>query len=208
MPRPHVTYPSKRALDIAGACVLLLIFLPAILCIAWLIKKQAGAPIIYKQERVGLNGVPFWVLKFRTMITNADEVLTQLLANNEDIRKEWLVARKLKNDPRITQVGLFLRKTSLDELPQLINVLRGEMSLVGPRPVIAEELEYYEADKPAYLSVRPGLTGAWQISGRNDISYAERVRMDVNYVNNPSFLEDLTILVRTISVVLFKRGAY
>lgn len=214
-PAPHTQsgYLSKRALDVVGASLLTLIFSPVIVVVAGLIWKQTGRPVIYRQERVGRNGRPFQVLKFRTMVNNADEVLACLLASDAEASQEWLATRKLKNDPRITHVGGFLRKTSLDELPQLFNVFKGDMSLVGPRPIDAEELSYYGQFAcgqfaAAYLSAKPGITGEWQVSGRSDISYQERVQLDTDYISNPGVARDISVLMRTVAVVLFGRGAY
>jgi len=176
--------------------------------IACLIYRQSGAPIFYQQARVGRDGKSFKVYKFRSMVQNADAVLKELLANDPALREEWAATQKLRNDPRITTIGHFLRKTSLDELPQLLNVLKGEMSLVGPRPIVTEELAHYGKHAASYLAARPGLTGPWQVSGRNDVSYAERVRLDVEYVSQPSMIRDFDVLLRTVGVVLFRRGAY
>lgn len=210
MPFSHTGagYPAKRLLDVLGASALTVTFSPVIVGVACLILKEAGAPVIYQHERVGLNGKPFKVLKFRTMVRDADVVLKKLLAESESARQEWAATHKLKNDPRVTAIGRFLRKTSLDELPQLLNVLKGEMSLVGPRPIVADELAHYGEHSGSYLSARPGLTGPWQVSGRNDVSYAERVKLDVEYIAQPSVAKDVEVLLRTIAVVLFRRGAY
>ena len=199
---------AKRAMDILGAGALLLLALPAFLVIAALVRRDGGR-VFYAHERVGRGGRLFGCLKFRSMVTDADRRLADLLARDPAARAEWESSRKLKNDPRVTWIGRLLRATSLDELPQLINVLRGDMSLVGPRPVQAAELAtFYGAAAQHYASVRPGITGPWQVSGRNDTSYAQRVALDVAYVTHPSLLADVKILLRTPVVVLARRGAY
>jgi lipopolysaccharide/colanic/teichoic acid biosynthesis glycosyltransferase len=199
---------AKRALDILGAGALLLLALPAFLVIAALVKLDGGRAF-YAHERVGRDGRLFGCLKFRSMVMDADRRLAALLATDADARAEWEASRKLKNDPRVTWIGRVLRATSLDELPQLINVLKGEMSLVGPRPVQASELAaYYGAAAQHYMAVRPGITGPWQISGRSDTSYAQRVALDVAYATQPSLVTDVKILLRTPAAVLARRGAY
>jgi len=198
----------KRAMDIAGAGALLLFCLPVFAVLAVLIRADGG-PALYGHERVGLGGRRFACLKFRSMVTDSAERLAALLASDPAARAEWEATRKLKHDPRVTRIGRFLRATSLDELPQLINVLRGEMSLVGPRPVPAAELEAeYGAAAGHYMSVRPGITGLWQVSGRSDTTYAKRVALDVHYAVNPSLWQDIRILLKTPAVVLLRRGAY
>jgi exopolysaccharide production protein ExoY len=199
---------AKRALDILGASLLLLAALPAFLVIAVLVRMDGGSPF-YAHERVGRGGRLFGCLKFRSMVADADKRLAALLERDPAARAEWDATRKLKNDPRVTWVGRFLRASSLDELPQIINVLKGDMSLVGPRPVQASELAaYYGAAAQHYMSVRPGITGPWQVSGRSDTSYAQRVALDVAYVTRPSLLRDVAILLRTPMAVLARRGAY
>jgi lipopolysaccharide/colanic/teichoic acid biosynthesis glycosyltransferase len=198
----------KRALDILGAGGLLLLALPVFLVIAALVRQDGGS-VFYAHRRVGRGGRMFGCLKFRSMVVDADRRLADLLDRDPVARAEWDATRKLKNDPRVTAIGRFLRATSLDELPQLINVLKGEMSLVGPRPVLAAELSaFYGAAAQHYLSVLPGITGPWQISGRNDTSYAQRVALDVAYATQPSLLTDVKILLRTPLAVLARRGAY
>lgn len=205
--RPSGLYPryGKRAVDIAGALVLSLVFSPLILLLVLGLQWQRG-PLFFGHPRVGRGGQVFTCLKFRTMVPDADRRLAQLLASDPEARAEWDSSRKLTHDPRITRIGHFLRRTSLDELPQLLNVLRGEMSLVGPRPVTQSELEMYGPARSAYLSLRPGLTGQWQVSGRNDLSYAARVSLDEAYARKPSLLTDLSILMRTALVVLGATG--
>jgi lipopolysaccharide/colanic/teichoic acid biosynthesis glycosyltransferase len=204
MLRPAV----KRAMDILGAGALLLAALPVFLVIAALVKLDGGK-VFYAHERVGRGGRLFGCLKFRSMVADSDRRLAALLATDPAARAEWDATRKLKNDPRVTMIGRFLRASSLDELPQIINVLKGDMSLVGPRPVQASELAaFYGAAAQHYMAVRPGITGPWQVSGRSDTSYAQRVALDVAYVTHPSILADVKILLRTPAAVLARRGAY
>jgi lipopolysaccharide/colanic/teichoic acid biosynthesis glycosyltransferase len=199
---------AKRAMDIAGAATLLLLCLPVFLALAALVRMDGGSAF-YAHPRVGRGGRLFGCLKFRSMVVDSDRRLAELLERDPAARAEWDATRKLRHDPRVTWVGRFLRATSLDELPQLINVVKGEMSLVGPRPVIMAELTtYYGAAAGHYLAVRPGLTGPWQVSGRSDTSYAQRVALDVGYVTRPSLLTDVKILLRTPLAVIARRGAY
>ncbi|HNA20830.1 MAG TPA: sugar transferase, partial [Agitococcus sp.] len=170
--------------------------------------KQTDGDAFFGHQRIGANGNPFPCYKFRTMVKNSAEVLDELLKNDAQAKAEWEAEFKLKNDPRITQIGHVLRRTSLDELPQLWNVLRGEMSLVGPRPVVQAELIKYGDDVDYYLHVKPGMTGLWQVSGRNDVDYETRVALDAWYVRNWSLWNDLVILLKTVKVVLARDGAY
>ena len=181
---------------------------PILLAVAIWIYKDSPGPVIFKHTRIGKNGKPFPCYKFRSMCVDAKEKLAELLEDDTEARAEWERDFKLKNDPRITKSGAFLRKTSLDELPQIFNVLRGEMSLVGPRPIIQEELERYGEHAADYLMVKPGITGMWQVSGRSDIDYAERVSLDSWYVRNWSVWLDIMLLWRTFDVVLRRKGAY
>jgi Undecaprenyl-phosphate galactose phosphotransferase WbaP len=199
--------PAKRVVDVAGAIVLAAVFSPLILAIAILMRREGGS-IIYKHRRIGRDGRAFECLKFRTMVPNADQVLRELLERDLAIKAEWVRDHKLRCDPRVTRLGRFLRRTSLDELPQLWNVMRGEMSLVGPRPVVREELLRYGRNVRAYLSAKPGITGLWQVKGRNDTDYRRRVVLDTYYVRNQNLLLDLYILVKTTRVVLGGSGAY
>jgi lipopolysaccharide/colanic/teichoic acid biosynthesis glycosyltransferase len=195
-------------MDVAGSLALLLLTCPIMLALL-LLARLDGGPAFYVHRRIGRGGAPFGCIKFRTMVPDADRRLAELLARDPAARAEWRATRKLKADPRITRVGRVLRRTSLDELPQLINVLKGEMSLVGPRPVVQAELEtLYGPAAPLYLSVRPGLTGPWQVSARSDGDYAGRVALDAAYVRNPSIVADIAILLRTVGAVLRRRGAY
>ena len=199
----------KRAFDLFGAMCGLLVLSPLLTYVMWRIKQEGGpGAIFFGHVRVGMNGVPFKCWKFRTMVHNSQEVLEHLLATDPQARAEWDTDFKLKNDPRITKIGAFLRKTSLDEIPQLWNVICGEMSLVGPRPIIDAEIERYGDKVDFYLEARPGLTGLWQVSGRNDTSYAERVALDAWYVKNWNLWYDIAIVCKTIKTVVSGRGAY
>ena len=194
-------------LNQAVALLLLCALSPLFLIIALFIWQRDGAPILYGHYRVGRGGKLFRCLKFRTMLRDSERLLTDLLRDDANSRAEWKLHQKLLNDPRITPIGRFLRSSSLDELPQLMNVLRGEMLLVGPRPVTVVELTRYGMVRWHYLSVRPGITGLWQISGRNNTTYEERVALDARYVENRSLRSDLGILLRTILVVILRDGA-
>lgn len=206
--RPGSPYaPAKRVLDVIGAIVLAAVFSPLMLAIAVLMRREGGS-IIYKHRRVGRDGQAFECLKFRTMVPNADQVLRELLERDSAINAEWVRDHKLRCDPRVTRLGRFLRRTSLDELPQLWNVMRGEMSLVGPRPVVREELLRYGRNVCTYLSAKPGITGLWQVKGRNDTDYRRRVVLDTYYVKNQNLLLDLYILMMTTRVVVGGAGAY
>lgn len=197
----------KRAFDVVVASLALIILSPLLLTLATIIGLSGGNAI-FGQSRVGQNGSAFKCFKFRSMVSNSQEILTELLANDPVARSEWEQDRKLKNDPRITPFGRFIRRTSLDELPQLFNVLRGDMSLVGPRPVVEDELDYYADKQNLYCLVRPGITGLWQVSGRNDVSYDERVNLDSWYSRNWSLWYDIVIIMKTLKVVLNRAGAY
>jgi exopolysaccharide production protein ExoY len=201
-------YTVKRLLDIIGALIGIILTSPIFMLISviTLFEKTRG-PIVFKQIRIGKNGKKFYIYKFRSMVANADEVLK----SNQILYKKYLENNyKLEpnEDPRITRLGRFLRRTSLDELPQLLNVLRGDMSLVGPRPVVEEELEEYKGKTNAFLSVKPGVTGHWQVSGRSEVGYPERVDLELYYVYNQSLLLDIKILFKTVWIVLLKKGAY
>ncbi|TXI17581.1 MAG: exopolysaccharide biosynthesis protein [Roseateles sp.] len=197
----------ETALHQATAAVLLLLLSPVMLFISLMIWRVDGAPVLFGHYRVGRNGRLFRCLKFRSMRRDADQLLKKLLEENESARMEWQRDQKLANDPRITPIGRFIRKTSLDELPQLINVLRGEMRLVGPRPVTPPELTRYGEVRWHYVSVHPGITGLWQVSGRNQTTYEERVALDRRYVETAHPLTDLRILLRTLYVVVTGHGA-
>jgi Undecaprenyl-phosphate galactose phosphotransferase WbaP len=205
----HVTLKRvcKRGFDIGLAMLLFALLLPLMLGICAWIRAGSSGPILFRQQRIGLRGESFTCLKFRTMAPDADKLLQDLLQKSPEARREWEQSYKLKNDPRITPIGQFLRKTSLDELPQLLNVIVGDMSLVGPRPIVAAETARYGDVLPLYLSVRPGLTGLWQVSGRSDCTYPERVALDEQYVRTWSLWSDFVIVLRTIEVVLSGRGS-
>lgn len=190
-----------------GALILLTLFAPLMAVVAWLIWRKDGNPIFFGHYRVGRDGQMFKCWKFRSMVINSAEMLTELLQNDPVAKAEWDRDQKLTHDPRITPVGAFLRKTSLDELPQLFNVLKGEMRLVGPRPITLGELDRYGEARWHYLNAMPGMTGLWQVSGRSDTTYEERVELDRDYVERRSLWSDAVILVKTIAVVLGKGGA-
>jgi len=197
----------KRIMDVLGSLGIIILLSPVLLYLYFSVKKNGGNAI-YGHPRIGRNGKIFKCLKFRSMVVNSKEVLDELLRTDPEARAEWEKDFKLKNDPRITKIGAFIRKTSLDELPQLFNVLKGEMSLVGPRPIVADELERYQDDVEYYLMAKPGMTGLWQVSGRNDVDYNTRVYFDSWYVKNWSLWNDIAILFKTVNVVLKKDGAY
>ncbi|EYD70333.1 sugar transferase [Limimaricola hongkongensis] len=204
---PAIRYDgfAKRALDLVLALLLLSTLGPIILILC-LIVRLDGGPGLFGHPRIGRDGRSFRCWKIRTMVPNAGERLEQLLASDPKAREEWERDHKLRNDPRVTRLGNFLRETSLDELPQIWNVLTGEMSLIGPRPVTETELERYGSHRPVYLSLRPGVTGLWQVSGRNDTSYDRRVQLDAEYRQRISPRTDLGILLRTVGVVLNRTG--
>lgn len=199
---------AKAVLDYVGATVGLILLSPLFLGIAIVMKLTDPGPIIYRRRVVGVGGKEFDAFKFRTMVINSKEVLEELLARDPRAREEWNKFFKLKDDPRITRVGAFLRKTSIDELPQLFNVLRGEMSLVGPRMITMEEVEKYGKWGLNLHTVKPGITGLWQVTGRSELTYEERVRLDMNYIRNYSIWLDIQILIQTIPAVLMSKGAY
>jgi len=199
---------AKRALDVTFAAIISIAVAPLGLLIALLIKLESRGPALYRQSRIGQAHGRFRVWKFRSMCANADEVLARHLEANPELKAEWQRDHKLKNDPRITRIGRILRKTSLDELPQLLNVLRGEMSLVGPRPIVDGEIQKYGDSFALYRQVVPGLTGLWQVSGRNQTTYRERVELDNYYVRNWSPWLDLYLLARTVKIVVTGYGAY
>lgn len=197
----------KRAFDMVGALLLAVVFSPLIVGILITMRRNGGTAI-FRHRRVGRNGELFECLKFRTMVPDAEQVLRELLSSDRSLREEWDRDHKLRDDPRVTRLGKFLRSTSLDELPQLWNVFKGEMSLVGPRPVTREELLRYGRNMLLYMMVKPGITGLWQVSGRSNTDYRRRVAIDVCYVRNQSVLLDIWILLKTTFVVLGRRGAY
>ncbi len=199
---------TKRFFDVVCAVIGLILLSPFFLITAMLVRLSSRGPVFFGHTRVGQGGKPFKCYKFRTMVANAQEVLEELLANDPEARAQWEAEFKLKNDPRITRIGGFLRKTSLDEFPQLWNVIRGDMSLVGPRPIVSDEVDLYGDKARYFFKVTPGITGLWQVSGRNDIDYDERVMLDEYYAKNWSLWLDIEILIRTFGVVLNRSGAY
>lgn len=207
---PSEKLTGKRLFDIGFSLGVLVLFSPLYAILAGAIALTSGAPIFYIQERVGKNRRRFRCIKFRTMVADADKIVESLLAESPELQQEFAENFKLKNDPRVTRIGKFLRYTSLDEFPQFWNVLRGDMSVVGPRPLVPEELHMYGKAIDKVLTVRPGITGLWQVSGRNDIPYDRRVKIDVYYVNCRNWLLDLWIVARTFGVILFpnNNGAY
>jgi len=199
---------AKRLLDLLLVLFGSLVILPFFLLIILAIRLESRGPAIYRQQRIGKNRRPFYVYKFRTMVANAEELLAELLVKDCDLCAEWEQSHKLKNDPRITRVGRFLRKTSLDELPQFYNIWRGEMSFVGPRPIVEDEVQHYNKVFDLYTQVKPGITGMWQISGRSDTSYDYRVQLDEYYIRHWSIWMDIYILIKTVWKVLKRDGAY
>jgi len=189
-------------MDVSVALIALVLAAPVMLAVALLILVTDGGPAVFSHTRVGFNGKRFACYKFRTMVANSERVLADYLASNPEAAKEWEQNWKFKNDPRITFLGRILRKSSLDELPQLINVLRGEMSCVGPRPVVPDELKRYDSCAIDYLKTRPGLTGLWQVTGRDAMDYPSRVAIDSRYVQEWSLWADVVILVRTVFAVM------
>ncbi|MBR8827023.1 MAG: sugar transferase [Gomphosphaeria aponina SAG 52.96 = DSM 107014] len=201
---------AKRVFDVLFSLCVLIVFLPLYLFLATLIAISSPGPIFYIQERVGKNYQRFGCIKFRTMVNNAHEILESMIAECPEMRQEFEDNFKLKDDPRVTLIGKFLRLTSLDEFPQFWNVLKGDMSVVGPRPLIPDELPKYGKSIDTVLTIRPGITGLWQVSGRNDIPYPQRVKIDVYYVNRRHGWLDLWVVIKTIGVIVFPRnnGAY
>ena len=197
----------KRGMDLMLALMLLIFLAPLLILIALAVAWDGG-PVLFRHRRIGRKGKTFDCIKFRTMVPNAAQVLDVLLESNPAARSEWERDFKLRDDPRITRVGKLLRRSSFDELPQLINVARGEMALVGPRPIVRDEIGRYGAAIQFYYHCRPGITGLWQVSGRNDASYADRVRLDVEYARRASVRRDLSILAKTAVTVLRGQGAY
>lgn len=197
----------KRTLDVILATAALIFLFPVLVCIIGTLAATDGFPIVYRQRRIGLNGKEFTCFKFRSMAKDADARLVTLLAHCPESLREWTETQKLKTDPRIHRVGRILRISSLDELPQLINVLRGEMSLVGPRPIVMDEICRYGDSYRYYIAMKPGITGLWQVSGRSDTGYDKRVKLDTDYFKSRSIWVDLKIMIRTASVVLFAKGS-
>ena len=198
----------KRTVDLAVALSAAILLLPLFVMIAVLIKLYDGGPVFYRHRRIGMNSKPFLCVKFRTMAVNGDDLLRKHLDASPTAALEWAQTRKLKVDPRITAVGAVLRRMSIDELPQVINIVRGEMSVVGPRPIASDEVTMYGKDAEYYFRARPGLTGAWQVSGRNDVSYSQRVALDRDYVQNWNLWHDIMIIAKTVPAVVWAKGAY
>ena len=205
LPLPRIT---KRCMDLVASVIGGIMLLPLLFYIAVAVKMSSRGPILYAHDRIGKNGRHFKAWKFRSMFENSNDVLEYFLEQHPDLRLEWEQDHKLRYDPRVTRIGRFIRKTSLDELPQIWNVIRGEMSLVGPRPIVNAEIAKYGPYFGVYTMVTPGITGLWQISGRNNTTYDERVQLDAYYVRNWSPWLDMYLLIRTIRIVLFADGAY
>jgi len=199
---------TKRSVDLIFGSILLMILSPLMLLIALFIFFTFTGPVIYRHTRVGLDGKGFVCLKFRTMVVGSQEVLDWYLENHPEARSEWEIKLKLRRDPRVTKWGRFLRTWSLDELPQLWNVVRGDISMVGPRPLLPGEVAIYGAAFQTYCRVKPGITGIWQVSGRNCLAFADRARLDSWYINHWSLAMDLKLLLRTLTTVLGRKGAY
>ncbi len=198
----------KRFVDLLGSFLALILLSPLFLILAILINIDSPGPVFFKHKRIGRGGKTFYLYKFRTMIKNAEEILKEKLKSDSEFKKQFEKEYKLKDDLRVTKLGKILRKTSLDELPQFINVLKGEISLVGPRPIVKDELEKYGRHKEHLLVLKPGITGLWQVSGRTDLSYEERINLDIHYVQNWSLWLDFKIMLKTIPAILKKQGAY
>ena len=194
----------KRILNLLCSFVGVIVLSPFFLIISLLIKVTSKGPVFFVHERVGFNGKKFKLIKFRTMVNNAEEMIASF---SPEHKKEWEENYKLKDDPRITKIGKFLRRTSLDELPQLINILKGDMSIVGPRPVVDEELNWYGDKKDKLLSVKPGLTGWWAVNGRSNVPYPERCDLELYYVDHISFALDAIIILKTLGAIIKKDGA-
>ena len=206
LPDKRLELLAKLVFDVSVAAVALVFLLPVLVIIAIAVSADGG-PILYSHPRIGRGGRSFHCLKFRSMKANGDKLLAELLASNPAEALEWAVNRKLRNDPRVTRFGRLLRRSSLDELPQLFNILRMEMSLVGPRPIVQQELSRYGSSVSRYYAFRPGLTGLWQVSGRSDTSFSERVKFDARYAETWSLVADFVILARTIPAVFGGSGA-
>jgi exopolysaccharide production protein ExoY len=198
----------KRVLDLVFTLLAVVVLSPLLILIYALLKMLDPGPALFTQLRVGKDGKTFTVYKFRTMRVDAQARLDHLLASDPRAAAEWAKYQKFKNDPRVTVLGRILRRSSLDELPQLLNIVRGEMSVIGPRPVTSAEVHRYGVDYPYYVAVRPGVLGLWQVSGRNRLTYPERIALDVRYVRTWTIWTDVVILIRAVPVVLFGKGAY
>lgn len=199
---------GKRMLDLIFAIIAVPLLIPICLALIAAIKCTSRGPVLYRHLRVGQNGRPFYLYKFRTMVTDGQHILRMHLATNLDARQEWIRQHKLQVDPRVTPLGRILRRTSLDELPQIVNVVLGDMSFVGPRPIVPEEVSRYGNAFGIYAAARPGITGLWQVNGRGTVSYCKRISLDVDYVKTWSMLCDVKILLNTLRVVAKREGAY
>lgn len=208
MEKEEIYYKYKKYLDLLLLFIVSIFALPLFFIIFLIIKITSPGPLFYKHKRVGQYGKPFYLYKFRTMLNGAEKLLPEILRKDAQAREEFENGYKLKNDPRVTPIGRILRKTSLDELPQLINIWKGEMSFVGPRPIVEEEKVKYGEYLPLLLKEKPGLTGLWQVSGRNNLSYEERVALDMEYIRKKSLRLDIKIILKTISVLFSGNGAY
>lgn len=197
----------KRLFDIIVSGISLILLSPLFLIIGIMIKMDSKGKVIFKQKRIGKHGEPIYIYKFRTMIPNAEEVLEKMLKENPDIYKEYTTNKKLKNDPRVTKFGNILRKTSLDELPQLLNILNGDMSIVGPRPYLHREIKDMDDYYNDIIQMTPGLTGLWQVSGRSDVGFLDRCKLDSEYYHKRGIKKDLEIMFKTVGVVFLKKGA-
>lgn len=206
-PRQPVGGFAKRLFDVCVASALVVFISPLLLVLLIAVRLQDGGPALYGHRRVGLGGRSFRCLKFRTMVMDSDAALNRVLTSDPAAAREWAANRKLAMDPRVTPLGKFLRRSSLDELPQVFNVILGDMSLVGPRPVVSEELARYDLAKVHYLRARPGITGLWQVSGRSNTTYSRRVELDKSYVLRWSFLNDISIMLRTVPALASRSGA-
>lgn len=199
----------KRVFDIFFSIFILIFLIPFFIVIGLLVKCTSKGPIFYKSPRIGKNFKEISCLKFRSMYEDAEERLSSLLESSSEIKKEWVTFQKLKSDPRVTPIGKFLRKTSLDELPQFFDVLQGNLSVVGPRPFCKNQVDdYLKENAKKFLSIKPGITGIWQVSGRSELTFAERLKLEEAYIENASFLEDIKIILRTIPVVFSMKGVY
>ena len=197
----------KRTIDIVGSLAAIILFSPILIILSILVKITSPGPVIFAHSRLGELNKPMKIYKFRSMSGNAEQILRELLANNPAMREEYETTYKIKDDPRVTPLGKWMRKTSMDELPQFFNVLKGDLSLVGPRPVVKSEIAKYGEYASTLLRVKPGLTGLWQVSGRNDLDYSQKVKLDIEYINNWSIKRDLLILIKTPLAVFSKKGA-
>lgn len=205
--RKELYHFVKRAFDIVVSSVALIVLAPVLLLVAALIKFDSKGPVFIDQKRIGKDGKMFKIYKFRSMVDHAEDILFEMMENDPAIKEEYLTNKKLENDPRVTRVGKFLRRTSIDELPQLINIFLGNMTLVGPRPYLAMEIPDMGVCYRTIIKMTPGLTGPWQVSGRNDIGFQERCIMDVRYFRECSLSTDLKILFKTAGAVISKKGA-